>query len=99
VSIFETVAIADLNEWRERVNALLVEMAERIERLEKPEASMSVADAAVLLGIKPVTVRAAIKAGTLKAKKQGRDWHITPAAVEAYRAGSLGKPGRPRKQP
>jgi hypothetical protein len=39
----------------------------------------------------------AIKAGTLRATKRGRDWHITPAAVEAYRSGSLGKPGRRAK--
>jgi excisionase family DNA binding protein len=54
-------------------------------------------DAAVALGIKPVTVRAAIANGKLRATRHGRDWHITPAAVEAYRAGSLGKVGRPRK--
>jgi excisionase family DNA binding protein len=53
--------------------------------------------AAEALGLRPVTVRAAIKAGTLRATKRGRDWHITPSAVEAYRATSLGKPGRPRK--
>lgn len=58
---------------------------------------MTTNEAAEALGIKPVTVRAAIKAETLRAVKHGRDWHITPAAVEAYRSGSLGKPGRPRK--
>lgn len=40
------------------------------------------------------TISAAVKAGTLRATKRGRDWHITPAAVEQYRATSLGKPGR-----
>jgi excisionase family DNA binding protein len=54
-------------------------------------------EAAGALGLRPVTVRAAIKAGTLRATKRGRDWHITPAAVEAYRSGSLGKPGRRAK--
>lgn len=58
---------------------------------------MTTNEAAALLGLQPVTVRAAIKAGTLRAKKVGRDWHITPAAVEAYRATSLGKPGRRKK--
>lgn len=58
---------------------------------------MTTNEAAEALGIKPVTVRAAIKAGKLRAVRHGRDWHITPAAVEAYRAGSLGKPGRPKK--
>lgn len=55
---------------------------------------MTTNEAAAALGIKPVTVRAAIKAGKLRATKRGRDWHITPAAVEAYRSGSLGQPGR-----
>lgn len=58
---------------------------------------MTTNEAAAALGLRPVTIRAAIKAGTLRATKRGRDWHITPAAVEAYRASSLGKPGRPRK--
>lgn len=57
---------------------------------------MTTKEAADALGIKPVTVRAAIKSGKLRAVRHGRDWHITPAAVEAYRAASLGKPGRPR---
>ena len=58
---------------------------------------MTTNEAATLLGLQPVTIRAAIKAGTLRATKRGRDWHITPAAVEAYRASSLGKPGRPKR--
>lgn len=58
---------------------------------------MTTDEAAQALGIKPVTVRAAIRRGMLRARKVGRDWHITSAAVEAYRAGSLGKPGRPKK--
>jgi excisionase family DNA binding protein len=59
---------------------------------------MTTTEAAHALGIKPVTVRAAIANGKLRATRHGRDWHITPAAVEAYRTGSLGKPGRPRKE-
>ncbi len=58
---------------------------------------MTTAEAAAVLGVKPVTIRAAIANGTLRAVKHGRDWHITPAAVEAYRKSSLGQPGRPRK--
>ena len=46
---------------------------------------MTTKEAADALGIKPVTVRAAIKSGKLRAVRHGRDWHITPAAVEAYR--------------
>lgn len=55
---------------------------------------MTTAQAATLLGLSRITIRRAIANGTLRARKVGRDWHITPAAVEAYRAGSLGKPGR-----
>lgn len=58
---------------------------------------MTTIEAAARLGISPITVRRAIANGTLKAKKVGRDWHITPAAVEAYRSGSLGQPGRKAK--
>jgi len=58
---------------------------------------LTTTEAAAALGLRPVTIRAAIKAGTLRATKRGRDWHITPAAVEAYRAASLGKPGRPKR--
>lgn len=55
---------------------------------------MTTNDAAASLGVSPITIRRAIANKTLHARKVGRDWHITPAAVEAYRAGSLGKPGR-----
>ena len=58
---------------------------------------MTTNDAADALGLSVNTVRRAIHNGTLRATKRGRDWHITPSAVEAYRATSLGKPGRPRK--
>ena len=57
---------------------------------------MTTKEAATALGLKPVTIRAAIANGSLKATKRGRDWHITSAAVAAYRKGSLGKPGRPK---
>ena len=58
---------------------------------------MTTKQAAEALGVSPITIRRAIANKTLRAVKHGRDWHITPAAVEAYRAGSLGKPGRKAK--
>ena len=39
----------------------------------------------------------AIKRGTLKARKVGRDWQITSHAIEQYRIEHLGKPGRKGK--
>lgn len=58
---------------------------------------MTTTEAATLLGLSPITVRRAIANGTLRARKVGRDWHITPAAVERYRRDSLGQPGRKAK--
>lgn len=55
---------------------------------------MTVNDVAAALALTPRTIRAQIAAGRLAARKAGRDWTITPAAVERYRATSLGKPGR-----
>lgn len=55
---------------------------------------MTTTEAAALLGISPKTVRRQAETGKLRARKVGRDWHITPAAVEAYRAASLGKRAR-----
>lgn len=54
-------------------------------------------EAVTALGLSPITIRRAIANGTLRAKKVGRDWHITSGAVEAYRRDSLGKPGRRSK--
>jgi excisionase family DNA binding protein len=42
-------------------------------------------EAAAILGVTPDNLRGAIKRGTLKATKHGRDWNVTPAAVEKYR--------------
>lgn len=55
---------------------------------------MTTAEVAALLGITAGTVRDAIAAGRLTARRTGRDWSVTPAAVERYRAQSLGRPGR-----
>lgn len=47
---------------------------------------MTLKEAAALLGVTPDTLRQRIHAGTLKAKKVGRDWTVTPKEVERYRA-------------
>jgi excisionase family DNA binding protein len=46
---------------------------------------MTLKEAAELLGVTPDNLRGAIKRGTLKANKHGRDWFVTPASVEKYR--------------
>ncbi len=56
---------------------------------------MTTADAAAALGLTPDAVRKLIKGGTLRAERRGRDWWITPAAVEAART-KRPKVGRPR---
>lgn len=45
---------------------------------------LTTTEAARLLGITPAAVRMAIIAGRLPASKHGRDWLVTPAAVDAY---------------
>lgn len=57
---------------------------------------MTTKEAAELLGITPVAVRYLIEQGILKAEKRGRDWWITPAAVEAAR--QRRRPGRPAQE-
>lgn len=46
---------------------------------------MTLPEAADILGITPDTLRQAIHRGSLKARKVGRDWTVTPAEVERYR--------------
>jgi excisionase family DNA binding protein len=46
---------------------------------------MTLIEAAALLGVTPDNLRGAIARGSLKAKKVGRDWQVTPAEVERYR--------------
>lgn len=50
-----------------------------------PAAAMTLKDAAALLGVTPDNLRAAIARGSMKARKLGRDWIVTPAEVERYR--------------
>ena len=47
---------------------------------------MTLIEAAVILGVTPDNLRGAIRRGSLKATKLGRDWIVTPAEVEKYRA-------------
>lgn len=46
---------------------------------------MTLKEAAALLGVTPDTLRQQIANGKLKAMKVGRDWSVTPKAVENYR--------------
>lgn len=56
---------------------------------------MTVIEAAESLGVTPSTIRNQITNGKLRAKKVGRDWHITPAEVERYRRDHRGQRKRP----
>jgi excisionase family DNA binding protein len=46
---------------------------------------MTLVEAAALLGVTAATLRQQIARGRLRAKKQGRDWFVTPREVERYR--------------
>lgn len=56
---------------------------------------MTIPEVAAALGVAPSTLRHQIANGRLRARKIGRDLHVTPREMERYRAESLGKPGRP----
>ncbi len=56
------------------------------------EHMLSTQDAAALLGITHRAVLKAIQRKKMVASKFGRDWVITPEAVEAYRVTYLRKP-------
>lgn len=58
---------------------------------------LTVAEAAATLGIAPSSVRHAIRAGRLEARKAGRDWWLRPADVLAYKANRRNS-GRPFKR-
>ncbi len=55
---------------------------------------MTLVEAADLLGLRTATLRQQIANGRLRAKKVGRDWHISSREVERYERESLGHPGR-----
>lgn len=46
---------------------------------------MTLVEAAQALGVQPATLRQQIANGKLRARKVGRDWHVTPKEVERYR--------------
>ena len=46
---------------------------------------MTLVEAAAILGVTAATLRQQIARGTLKARKVGRDWSVTPREVERYR--------------
>lgn len=56
---------------------------------------LTLAEAAELLGRSPVTLRAQVAAGRLRARLIGKTWITTRDEVERYRRESLGQPGRP----
>ncbi len=45
---------------------------------------MTLIEAASILGTSPDNLRGAIKRGSLKATKLGRDWFVDPAEVARY---------------
>lgn len=55
---------------------------------------MTISEAAKALGVTPDTLRQQIGRGRFKATKHGRDWWVTEAEVERYRAASRGQIGR-----
>lgn len=54
---------------------------------------MTVNEVARLAGRRPVTIRALIARGKIKAVKRGRDWHIAPAEAHRYANGRKPKDG------
>ena len=46
---------------------------------------MTLTEAAAILHVTPDTLRQQIARGALRARKVGRDWHVTPREVERYR--------------
>ena len=49
---------------------------------------MTLIEAAASLGVTAATLRQQIANGKLRARKRGRDWHVTPREVERYRRDS-----------
>lgn len=46
---------------------------------------MTIAEAAIALGLAPATLRLQARKGILRATKRGRDWWVEPRDVERYR--------------
>ena len=47
---------------------------------------MTLKEAAAILNVTPATLRQQIGRGRIKARKIGRDWHVTPREVKRYDA-------------
>jgi excisionase family DNA binding protein len=58
---------------------------------------MTTTEAAALLGVQPKTVSRYIKRGLIKAEKRGRDYWITVAELDRFKAARRGR-GRPRNE-
>jgi excisionase family DNA binding protein len=52
---------------------------------------LTLQEAAAQLGLSPSTLRVQIRNGKLRARKIGRDWHVSEREAERYRAESKGK--------
>lgn len=48
--------------------------------------TVTLKEAATILGVTPDTLRQQIAAGRLKASKRGRDWWVTTREVDRYRS-------------
>jgi len=73
--------------------------AESLRALQGPMDWMTLAEAAAESGLKPATLRRQVLNGRLAARKRGRDWSVSPAALWTYlenRAPS-GRPPASRK--
>ena len=68
-------------------------------RMDDLKNLLDLSEAAAELGIAPVTLRAAIKNGALRARKFGNTWVTTRAEVDRYRTDWLGRIGRPPNIP
>lgn len=66
--------------------------------MEVEDERITVQDAAQELGVHPDTLLKAIKRGDLPARKFGRQWELTRAAVEKFRT-HRPKVGRPPNHP
>ncbi len=62
------------------------------------ESVMSLKQAAAELGVTPDTLRQQIQADRLTATKLGRDWLVTRAEMERYRAERLDKRGYSKRR-
>lgn len=58
---------------------------------------LTLAQAALRLGVSPNTLRNQINNGRLRGRLVGKTWTVSEREVERYRAESLGKVGRPPK--